>query len=157
MLFDFCCFISPSVDSLIDLYYDELRYYLENMMSIFSKIFGDPNQKELDKLQPLVERINELEKKVAQLSEEELKNKTLSADILITAVGQPFFITAKMVKEGVIVIDVGTNKIDSKHIVGDVDYTDVFSKASHITPVPGGVGPMTVAMLLYNTVQLTKK
>ncbi len=87
----------------------------------------------------------------------ELKKYTSNADILIVAIGQAFFIKEDMVKDQAIVIDVGTNKIDNNHIVGDVDYTAVFEKVSHITPVPGGVGPMTVAMLLYNTVQLHKK
>ncbi len=87
----------------------------------------------------------------------ELKKYTSAADILIVAIGQPFFIKEDMVKDQAIVIDVGTNKVDENHIVGDVDYTAVFEKVSHITPVPGGVGPMTVAMLLYNTVQLHKK
>lgn len=87
----------------------------------------------------------------------ELKKYSSLADILIVAIGQPFFIKEDMVKDQAIVIDVGTNKIDENHIVGDVDYTAVFEKVSHITPVPGGVGPMTVAMLLYNTVQLHKK
>lgn len=86
-----------------------------------------------------------------------LKNKILAADILISALGQAFAINADMVKEGVIIIDVGTNKIDKGHVVGDVDYGDVFEKVSHITPVPGGVGPMTVAMLLYNTVKLAER
>jgi methylenetetrahydrofolate dehydrogenase (NADP+)/methenyltetrahydrofolate cyclohydrolase len=79
------------------------------------------------------------------------------ADLLIAAIGQPRFITADMVKEGAIVIDVGQNKIDDPDtvkgykIVGDVDYANVAPKCSHITPVPGGVGPMTIAMLLHNT------
>lgn len=79
------------------------------------------------------------------------------ADILIVAVGQAFFIKEAAIKKDAIVIDVGTNKISDGHVVGDVDYSAVFDKASHITPVPGGVGPMTVAMLLHNTVQLHKK
>ena len=85
-----------------------------------------------------------------------IKDKTKTADILISAVGLAFFITADMVKDKAIVIDVGTNKVND-YTVGDVDYSSVFEKTSHITPVPGGVGPMTVAMLLYNTLQLYKK
>lgn len=85
-----------------------------------------------------------------------LKNKTINADILITAIGQPFFITANMIKPDAIVIDIGTNKVGD-YTVGDVDYTAAFEVASHITPVPGGVGPMTVAMLLYNTLKLAEK
>lgn len=85
-----------------------------------------------------------------------VRDQSAQADILIVACGQAFFVTADMVKEGAIVVDVGTNKIANGHLVGDVDYSEVFEKASHITPVPGGVGPMTVAMLLYNTVRLAE-
>jgi methylenetetrahydrofolate dehydrogenase (NADP+)/methenyltetrahydrofolate cyclohydrolase len=80
-----------------------------------------------------------------------------SADILIAAVGKPRFITADMVKEGAVIVDVGINKVidgslpNGYQIVGDVDYDHVAPKCSHITPVPGGVGPMTIAMLLRNT------
>jgi len=86
-----------------------------------------------------------------------LKEVCLSADILIVAIGKPRFLTADMVKEGVVVIDVGTNKIvdhttkSGFRIVGDVDFRNVESKCAYITPVPGGVGPMTIAMLLKNT------
>lgn len=93
---------------------------------------------------------------IAHPDDEGIKNKTSQADILIAAAGQPFFVTADMVKSEAIVIDVGTNKIDNDYVVGDVDYSAVFTKASHITPVPGGVGPMTVAMLLHNTVKLAE-
>jgi len=80
------------------------------------------------------------------------------ADILIAAIGQPQFVTADMVKEGAVIIDVGVNRVDDPdsekgyRLVGDVDYDACFEKASYITPVPGGVGPMTIAMLMYNTV-----
>lgn len=87
----------------------------------------------------------------------ELSQKTKTADVLITAVGEPFFIKKEMVKEGVILIDVGINKVANNIIVGDVDYSEVFPKCSHITPVPGGVGPMTVAMLLKNTLKIHQK
>lgn len=73
------------------------------------------------------------------------------ADILIAAMGQPRFVTADMVKEGAVVIDVGINRMAPKSLVGDVDFEAVAPKASAITPVPGGVGPMTIAMLLSNT------
>ncbi len=73
------------------------------------------------------------------------------ADILIAAVGRPSTITKTMVKPGAIVIDVGINRLSDGTIVGDVDFEDVSKIASHITPVPGGVGPMTIAMLLQNT------
>jgi len=85
-----------------------------------------------------------------------------SADILICAIGQPQFVKADMVKENVVVIDVGIHRIpdDSEkgyHIVGDVDFDEVAKKASFITPVPGGVGLMTIAMLLKNTLSAAKK
>ena len=75
---------------------------------------------------------------------------TKTADILVAAVGKPKMITADMVKDGAVVIDVGINRIDGK-LCGDVDFDNVEPKASYITPVPGGVGPMTIAMLLDNT------
>lgn len=79
-----------------------------------------------------------------------LSEVTRQADILVVAIGSPKFITADMVRPGATVIDVGTNRTDAG-LVGDVDFTAVRNVAGHITPVPGGVGPMTIAMLLYNT------
>ena len=73
-----------------------------------------------------------------------------NADILIAAIGKPKFVTADMVKEGAVVIDVGINRTE-KGLVGDVDFENVKNKTSYISPVPGGVGPMTIAMLLENT------
>lgn len=78
------------------------------------------------------------------------------ADILVVAVGKPSFITADMVKEGAIVIDVGINRVDGK-LYGDVDFENVSKKASWITPVPGGCGPMTIAMLMQNTLTAAKR
>ena len=78
------------------------------------------------------------------------------ADILVAAVGKPNFVTADMVKDGAVVIDVGINRVDGK-LVGDVDFNAVKDKCSAITPVPGGVGPMTIAMLMQNTVTASKK
>lgn len=78
---------------------------------------------------------------------------TAQADILVVATGKPEMITADMVKEGAVVIDVGINRLDDGRIVGDVDYEDVRTKASHITPVPGGVGPMTITSLITNTIE----
>jgi methylenetetrahydrofolate dehydrogenase (NADP+)/methenyltetrahydrofolate cyclohydrolase len=83
---------------------------------------------------------------------------TSQADILIAAIGQPEFVTADMVKEGAVVIDVGINRVDDSskergfRLVGDVSFDEVSAKASSITPVPGGVGPMTIAMLMTNTI-----
>ena len=82
----------------------------------------------------------------------DLKEITKTADILVVALGKPKFITQDMVKENAVVIDVGINRLENGSIVGDVDFENVSKLASYITPVPGGVGPMTVTMLLKNTV-----
>ena len=79
-----------------------------------------------------------------------LAEVTSQADILVAAIGKPLFVTRDMVKEGAAIIDVGISRVDNK-LLGDVDYDNVCDKAGWITPVPGGVGPMTIAMLLYNT------
>lgn len=85
-----------------------------------------------------------------------LSEITNKADILISAIGKPLFVTENMVKEGAVVIDVGTNRLPDGKLVGDVDYNNVYNKVEFITPVPGGVGPMTIAMLMKNTLQATK-
>lgn len=82
-----------------------------------------------------------------------LKEECLSADILVAAVGKAGFVTADMVKSGAVVIDVGINRNEEGKLCGDVSFDDVEKKASYITPVPGGVGPMTITMLLENTVR----
>jgi len=82
-----------------------------------------------------------------------LKEVCKRADILIAAVGKPRFITANMVKPGAVVIDVGINRLENGKLVGDVDFENVSKVAAAITPVPGGVGPMTIAMLMKNTVK----
>ena len=79
-----------------------------------------------------------------------LKEICSQADILVAAIGKPEFVKQDMVKEGAVVIDVGINRLE-KGLVGDVDFNEVSKKASFITPVPGGVGPMTIAMLMENT------
>lgn len=78
---------------------------------------------------------------------------TREADILVAAIGKPKFVTSDMVKPGAVVLDVGINRVGDKKIVGDVDFDAVKEVASAITPVPGGVGVLTIAMLLYNTVK----
>ncbi len=83
----------------------------------------------------------------------DLAAKTKQADILVAAVGIPNFITGDMIKEGAVVIDVGINRIAEKKLVGDVEFESCERVASAITPVPGGVGPMTIAMLMKNTVK----
>jgi methylenetetrahydrofolate dehydrogenase (NADP+)/methenyltetrahydrofolate cyclohydrolase len=82
----------------------------------------------------------------------DLAQFTILADILIVAAGRPNLILPQMVKTGAVVIDVGINRLPDGRITGDVDFQGVAAKASHITPVPGGVGPMTVTMLLENTI-----
>ena len=81
-----------------------------------------------------------------------LKEICKNADLIVTAIGKPFFLKADMVKDGVVVVDVGINRLDDGRLVGDVDFYEVAPKCSYITPVPGGVGPMTIAMLLNNTI-----
>ena len=87
----------------------------------------------------------------------DLAQFTILADILITAAGVPGLIVPQMVKTGAVVIDVGINRLSDGRIVGDVDFEGVKKKASYITPVPGGVGPMTVTMLLYNTIESAER
>ncbi|MDR2514709.1 MAG: bifunctional methylenetetrahydrofolate dehydrogenase/methenyltetrahydrofolate cyclohydrolase FolD [Christensenellaceae bacterium] len=79
------------------------------------------------------------------------------ADLLVAAIGRPKFITTEMVKEGAVVIDVGINRVGEKKLVGDVDFDGASKKASFITPVPGGVGAMTIAMLMENTVEAAER
>lgn len=85
-----------------------------------------------------------------------LKEVTGRADILVVAIGKPKFITADYVKEGAVVIDVGMHRNEENKLCGDVDFDDIKDKVSAITPVPGGVGPMTIAMLMYNCVEAAK-
>lgn len=86
----------------------------------------------------------------------DLKKYTKKADIIITAVGKPKFITKDMIKKGSVIIDVGISRVDGR-VVGDVDFDRVSKKASYITPVPGGVGPMTIAMVLENILETIKE
>lgn len=84
---------------------------------------------------------------------QDLAEHTRRADILVAAIGKPRFITGDMVKDGAVVIDVGINRLEDGSLCGDVDFASVEPKASYITPVPGGVGPMTITMLLQNTLK----
>lgn len=86
----------------------------------------------------------------------DLKEVTKRADILVVAIGKPKFITKEYVKEGAVVIDVGIHRNENNKLCGDVDFEDVEPAVSAITPVPGGVGPMTIAMLMYNCVESVK-
>lgn len=85
-----------------------------------------------------------------------LREFTTKADILIVAIGKPNVITADDIKEGAVVIDVGINRLETGKLTGDVDFDSAVEKASYITPVPKGVGPMTIAMLLENTIKSAK-
>lgn len=85
-----------------------------------------------------------------------LKEICKNADLIVAAIGKPFFLKADMVKDGAVVVDVGINRLDDGTLVGDVDFDEVAPKCSYITPVPGGVGPMTIAMLLNNTILATQ-
>lgn len=87
----------------------------------------------------------------------DLAHHTRDADILVVAVGRPNIVTGEMVKEGSVVIDVGMNRLPDGRLVGDVDFAGAAQRASMITPVPGGVGPMTIAMLLENTVEAAER
>lgn len=93
----------------------------------------------------------------------DLKSITLQADVIVAAIGRPMFVTADMVKEGAIIIDVGINRIDDKtkksgsRLVGDVDFDNIAPKCSYITPVPKGVGPMTICGLMKNTLLAAKQ
>jgi len=94
---------------------------------------------------------------VTHIYTKDLASHTKKADIVIVGVGVPGLIKEDMIKEGAIVIDIGINKLDNGKLVGDVDFENVSKKCSYITPVPGGVGPMTIAMLLSNTLKSAKR
>lgn len=85
-----------------------------------------------------------------------LKEIVAGADVIVAAVGRPNFVTADMVKDGAVIIDVGINRMDDGSLCGDVDFEACKEKASYITPVPGGVGPMTIATLMQNTITATR-
>jgi methylenetetrahydrofolate dehydrogenase (NADP+)/methenyltetrahydrofolate cyclohydrolase len=93
----------------------------------------------------------------------DLSHHTRQADIIILAIGKPYFLKKEMIKEGAVVIDVGISRVESTttksgfKLAGDADYEDIAEKCSYITPVPGGVGPMTIASLMYNTLLACRK
>ena len=94
---------------------------------------------------------------VAHSRTKDLKKVAKRADILIVAIGKERFITSEYIKEGAVVIDVGMHRDEANHLCGDVDFADVEPHSSAITPVPGGVGPMTIAMLMNNCVETVRK
>jgi methylenetetrahydrofolate dehydrogenase (NADP+)/methenyltetrahydrofolate cyclohydrolase len=87
----------------------------------------------------------------------DLAQFTILADILVVAAGVPNLILPQMVRTGAVVIDVGINRLPDGRLVGDVDFEGVRKKASYISPVPGGVGPMTITMLVHNTIEAAKR
>lgn len=93
---------------------------------------------------------------ICHIKTKNLAEFTKKSDIVIIAIGNPRFLKADMIKDGAVIIDVGINRLDDGKIVGDVDFENVSKKCSYITPVPGGVGPMTIAMLLQNTIKAAK-
>ena len=93
---------------------------------------------------------------ITHIFTKDLKAHTSKADIVVVGVGVPGLIKEDMIKEGAVVIDIGINRIEDGSLVGDVDFANVSKKCSYITPVPGGVGPMTIAMLLSNTLKSAK-
>lgn len=126
---------------------EDLRYKKAVIVSK-GKVFSQPMIKILED--------REMEVELIKPDDKNLSAKTLEADVLVASCGKAFLIKEDMVKKDAIVIDIGINKIDNDYVVGDVDYSAVFEKVKFITPVPGGVGPMTIAMLLYNTVILAE-
>ncbi len=94
---------------------------------------------------------------VTHIYTQDLKSHTLKADIIVVGVGVPALIKEDMIKDGAIIIDIGINRIADGSLVGDVDFENVSKKCSYITPVPGGVGPMTIAMLLANTLKSAQR
>jgi methylenetetrahydrofolate dehydrogenase (NADP+)/methenyltetrahydrofolate cyclohydrolase len=143
-------FVPAAVKAVISVLEDE-NISVENKKVVVvgaSDLVGKPVSEELKKMGAEVTVIDS--------KTEDVKEKTLEADILISATGVPGLITGEMVKVGVIVIDVGAEKVDGK-VVGDVDFESVEPKASRITPVPGGVGPMTVISLMENVVEAIRK
>ncbi len=94
---------------------------------------------------------------VAHSRTKDLKALTLQADVIVAAVGKRNVLTADMVKPGTVVLDVGMNRNDEGKLCGDVDFDGVKEVAGYITPVPGGVGPMTITMLLVNTLESAQR
>ncbi len=94
---------------------------------------------------------------VTHIFTKDLASHTSKADIVVVGVGVPHLIKEDMIKEGAVVIDIGINRLEDGSLTGDVDYQNVAPKCSYITPVPGGVGPMTIAMLLSNTLKSATK
>ena len=132
-----------------------LDYYSVDIESKHALVIGRSNIVGKPMAQLLLQRNATVT--IAHSKTKNLKSLALSADIIVSATGQPNMVTADMVKKGAVVIDVGIIKYDGKHLCGEVDFEKIKNIASAITPVPGGVGPMTIAMLMSNTYDLFKE
>lgn len=130
---------------------DLLKYYdieIEGKRAVIigrSMLVGKPLFNLLTNLNATVTLCHSKTKAIEEITKE--------ADIVVCALGKPFFLKKEMIKEGAVVIDVGINRLDDGRVVGDTDFDNLLDKASYITPVPGGCGPMTVAELLDNTIE----
>jgi methylenetetrahydrofolate dehydrogenase (NADP+)/methenyltetrahydrofolate cyclohydrolase len=144
-------FIRPCTPKGVITMLDSINYNLTGKHCVIigaSKIVGRPMAMELLNLDATVTICNS--------STKDIKQKVKIADVIIAAAGVPHLVNADWVKEGAVIIDVGINRLENGKLVGDVDFESVKSKVSAISPVPGGVGPMTIAILLENTVTAYK-
>lgn len=132
---------------------EALLFTKQNLENKTSVILGNSHEF-IEPIEKMLE-LMKIKTTHTHISDINWQEKTSIADILITAVGEPLLINKDQIKKNVIIIDVGINKVMGA-TVGDVNYTDVFPKCSYITPVPGGIGPVTIAYLLKNTVELYK-
>lgn len=139
-------FLPAAVAAVLSILKDEKIKVVGKKIAVLgaSDLVGTPVARELTKMGGLVD--------VCDINTPNLRAITLEADIIVSATGTPGLVIGKMVKDGVVVIDVGSEKVGEK-VVGDVDFDSVAPKASRITPVPGGVGPMTVVCLLENVIK----
>ncbi len=149
------CFVSCTPKGIMSI----LDYYNIATKSKNVVIIGRSNIVGKPMASLLIQKGRDATVTIAHSRTKNLKELTQTADIIIAAIGRPFFVTEDMVKEDAIVIDVGINRIEDSsrkrgyRVVGDVDYENVKNKASAMTPVPGGVGLMTIAMLMENTIE----
>lgn len=149
------CFVSCTPKGIMSI----LDYYNIETKSKNVVIIGRSNIVGKPMASLLIQKGRDATVTIAHSRTKNLKELTQTADIIIAAIGRPFFVTEDMVKEDAIVIDVGINRIEDSsrkrgyRVVGDVDYENVKNKASAMTPVPGGVGLMTIAMLMENTIE----
>ena len=145
------CFISCTPAGVMKML-EEYKIEIQGKNAVVigrSNIVGKPRAQCLLNKKAIVALCDSKSKNITEIAKQ--------ADILVAALGKPKFVTADMVKDGAVVIDVGINRNENGKLVGDVDFENVEPKASYITPVPGGVGPMTIAMLMINVVKAVKK